>query len=242
MSIYNNLRKEILSSTHLLINGYIKQMTLLNIPKIIIFWIKIYYQQKDSFAIMRDYTLSNGHQTALRHYDYYYMRPNDVYATAIGIQTIDYAQEMIIHNNSKFTWKIRIDMCPSELDIGIIDKSVLDKDNEPLMCTQDVPFTAQYGIDEAGLPRYIENPTSKFMYPIIGSWQNAKRDITNGDIICIELHIKDKNGNIKFWINGNDALEYPWVYNQGKYGVYIKMKEAQAQCSILQYQCEYICE
>ena len=230
--------KEILPKTDLLINGYIRLASLImiiihNVPELIKFLIKMYYQQSDRFCITQEYKLFNNNQTALRKWDHH--GNNLIYARICGKNTIDYKAEMMHNLNLKFKWKIRIDECPKEWDVGIIDKSILMENNE---IKTDVNFAGIYGIDEGGAATYMQNPSESWMYPIIGSWDD---EITTGAIITIELNIivsQISTGNVNILINDVDAWEFPWIYSEGKYGIYICMKQAEGKFSIIQYDCQ----
>ena len=238
--INSNQIKQILPETNFIINGYMRtwglSLQINNIPQLINFLIKKYYQQRDNFSITSDYKLFNNNQTAMRKWDRYHDGNNLIWSRICGSNIINYNEEKLsVDFNIKFKWNIRIDHCPYQWDIGLIDKSRLTMNNEP--CA-GVPFTAMYGMDEAGFAKYIQDPPSDWMKPTLGLWHHeSNKSITTGAVITIELYITNSTGKIKILIDDVHAVEYPWVYNEGKYGLYIVMKEAEGKFSIINYQC-----
>ena len=235
--INSNQIKEILPETNLIVNGYIRKdcftLQINNIPALITFIIKKYFQQRDIFSPISEYKLFNNNQTALRKWDHH--GNNLIWSRICGTNTINYNEEQLsVNSHIKFKWKIRIDDCPSEWAIGLIDKSTLTNLNEP--CA-GVPFTAMYGMDEEGFAKYIQDPPSDWMKPTLGLWHHeSNAQITTGAHITVELYITKKTGKINILIDNVHAVQYPWVYNQGKYGLYIVMKEAEGKFSIIKYE------
>ena len=231
-----NSTKQLLLKTHLLIDGYVREQYPCIIPTMILIMFKLFWQQIDTFKQFKRYQLSNNNQTAIRVYDDEDEVVNITFARIYGQKTIYYNK--IINSNInivKYVWKIKIDKHPGEFDVGIIDKSILDQENE---FQGGADFIGHYGIDQDGEARYIEDPPQLWMHPIYNQrWMESCQEINEGSIICIELQINAKNGKVIFWVDEILVLEYPWVYPHGKYGLYIKMLCATGQCTIKNYEC-----
>ena len=232
--------KQLLLQTHLLINGYIRKECTFSIPELILVLCKLFWEQKDTFKPFKKFKLINHNQTLIRKYDSQSI-DNENYARIIGENTICF--DSIIDNNSckkifTFEWKICVDVICNQFELGIINKSVLDEDNEFISrANSNSYYSMNDYMDSKG---FDMNPGREWKYPIFTEWNlnNDGSKIYEKSIIMIELSIINYQGKCKFWVNDKLALTYPWVYPSGNYGLYIRLKSPGGQFTIKHYKCQ----
>lgn len=226
--------KNILPSTNLLVNSWFKSnecITSVTCPSIIYSLVKLYYQQKDEFIMSWGYDISDCKQIVMRN-----KVSNNIYPRIIGLNIIDY--QFILKQNAteKFTWKLLIQNCLGKFHVGIIDQSKLNTNNRPKGDT----YIGVYGLNEHGEAKYLVNPPSPEMKPINPFDYNDPKICVTGDTIGIELYISHSRGYLKFYINDNHIVTYPWIDPFGKYVLFVSMREAFGKFKILKYDNEIL--
>ena len=224
--------KDILPSTSLLVNGWFRLSTYLtNYPTIIGSLVKLYYEQKDEFIASPYYNVSNYKQTAERR-----TMIEGVCARIITLNTIDYQFVLKQETTQRWKWTILIDDCPERWHAGIIDKSKLNDENQPNGSPYN--YIGFYGLRNSGEAIYLCEPPLQEMKPI--NHVNKYKKISTGDMIVIELYISKTNAHVKFYINDNHILTYPWIDSLGKYVLFISVRDVYGQFKMIKYENEML--